>query len=192
MRWLKHIISLGLLAAAVVIALGTVFSDHSSDYGKVSLPKGGTVQLPKGKVTVYYHVQGGPSDGGDNTGVAFQVTPAGGGEPLSLGSPSETSDYGLYRSQSIGDMDAVAKLEVPSAGSYVVSGNSTATAGSAFLEFGTNAATAVLHRWKLLAGLLGGALLLTLIPVPRSHRRRDEPSGEPVAWSSNPRAPYAG
>jgi hypothetical protein len=192
MRWLKHIISLALLAAAVVIALGTVFSGHSADYGKVSLPQGGTVHLPKGEVTVYYRVQGGPSDGDQNTGFAFQVTPAQGGEPLPLGSTSSTSDYGLVRSESIGEIGAVAKLKVPSADSYVVSGSSTAAPGSAFLEFGTNAATAVLHRWKLLAGLLLGAFLLALIPVPRSGRRRKEPAGEPIGWSSDPRTPYAG
>src|SRR5436190_5794646 len=193
MRWLKHTISLVLIAAAAVIALATVFSDHSGDYGTVSLPQGGTVHLPKGTVTVYYRVQGGPSDDAQNTGFSFQVVPAQGGEPLPLGSTSETSDNGLVRSESIGDIGAAAKVKVPSTGSYVVSGSSTAAPGSAFLDFGTNAATAVLHRWKLLAGLLFGALVLSLIPVPRSGRRRhDEPAGEPVGWSSNPRAPYAG
>jgi hypothetical protein len=192
MRWLKHTLSLLLFVAAIVVALGTLFSDHSGDYGKVSLPQGGTVQLPKGAVTVYYQVQGGPSDGAENTRFAFQVSPAQGGEPLPLGSPSHTSDYGLVRSESIGDLGAVAKIKVPSAGSYVVSGSSSAAPGSAFLEFGTNAATAVLHRWKLLAGLLLGALLLTLIPVPRWRRRRDQPVEEPTGWSADSRAPYAG
>src|SRR5436190_19438752 len=103
MRWLKHTISLGLVAAAVVVALATLFSDHSDDYGKVSLPQGGTVHLPKGTVTAYYSVQGGPSDGSQNTSLSFQVTPAQGGEPLQLRSPSETSDYGLVSSESIGD-----------------------------------------------------------------------------------------
>ena len=34
MRWLKNILVTGLLLAAVVVALATVFSDHSADYGK--------------------------------------------------------------------------------------------------------------------------------------------------------------
>jgi hypothetical protein len=192
MRWLKHVISLLLAAAAVVIALATVFSDHSGDYGKVFLPHGGTVHLPKGTVTVYFRLRGSASDAAEKTGFSFQVTPAKGGEPLPLGSPSQTSDYGLVRSQTIGDLGAVAKIKVPSEGSYVVSGSSSAAAGSSYLEFGTNAATAALHRWKLLAGLVLGAVLLALIPLPRGSRRREEPAGEPVGWSSDPRAPYAG
>jgi hypothetical protein len=191
MRWLKHTISLLLVVAAVVVALATVFSDHSADYGKVALPQGGTVQLPRGNVTVYDKVHGGSTDGTTNGTFSFQVIPADGGAPLSLGPVSQTFDYGLVRSESIGQIDAVAKLKVPSSGDYVVRGSTSGAPASVSLEFGTNAGTAVLHRWKLLAGLLFGALLLALIPVPRSGRRwgsEDQPTG----WSSDPRAPYAG
>ena len=44
------------------------------------------------------------------------------------------------RSETIGELGAVAKLDVPSAGSYVVSASgAAATRGSSSLEFGTNA-----------------------------------------------------
>ena len=58
MRWLKHMLTVGLLLAAAVVALATVFSDHSDDYGKVALPSGGVVHLPKGTVTVFYSRDG--------------------------------------------------------------------------------------------------------------------------------------
>jgi hypothetical protein len=193
MRWLKHTISVVLLLVAVGIVLATVFSDHSDDYGQVSLPQGGTVHLPEGKVTVYYRVLGDSSELGPNTGgVAFQVTPAQGGEPIAMTlANGQTSGVAVTRSETIGELGAVAKLDVPAAGDYVVGGSSDLAPGTSFLEFGTNAGTAVLQRWKLLAGLLLGAMLLALIPVPRSGRRWEDESGEPQ-WSSDPRAPYAG
>src|SRR5215204_5256407 len=58
MRWLKSIVSVGLLVGAAAVALVTAFSDHSDDYGKVPLPQGGIVHLPKGKVTVFYSQPG--------------------------------------------------------------------------------------------------------------------------------------
>jgi hypothetical protein len=52
MRWLKHMLTVGLLLAAGVLVLATVFSNHNSEYGKVALPWGGVVHLPKGTTTV--------------------------------------------------------------------------------------------------------------------------------------------
>ena len=194
MRWLKHTLSVALLLVAVGILLATVLSDHSDDYGQVSLPQGGTVHLPEGKVTVYYRVRGETSELGENTGpLSFAVTPARGGGPIAMAlANGETSGVAVTRSETIGELGAVAKLEVPTAGSYAVTGNTNLAPGLGYLEFGTNAGTAVLERWKLLAGLLGGVLLLALIPVPRTGRRSEDPAGEPTGWSSDPRAPYAG
>jgi hypothetical protein len=101
-----------------------------------------------------------------------------------------TSGFGTTRSETIGEHGALAKLEVPAAGDYVVSGSTNLPAGTSFLDFGTNAASALEHRWKLIAGLLLGALLIGLIPVPRRSGRSWE--GDSGGWSSDPRAPYAG
>jgi hypothetical protein len=192
MRWLKHTISILLLLVAVGVVLATVYSDHSDDYGRVSLPQGGTVHLPEGKVTVFYRVLGDTSEIDQNTGgLAFQVMPTRGGAPIAMALPNgQTSGVAVTRSETIGELGAVAKLDVPAAGDYVVSGSTNLAAGTSYLEFGTNAGSALLQRWKLLAGLVLAALLLAIIPVPRSGRRWQDATDS--TWSSDPRAPYAG
>jgi hypothetical protein len=195
MRWLKHTVSLLMVVAAVAVALSTAFSDHSDDYGQVPLPQGGVVQLPQGKVTVFYSQLGDGSDPVRQVSVpfGFQVVPAGGGAPVPVTSDGGAqSAIATQRSETIGELGAVAKLDVPSAGRYAVTGSTDLPAGSSFLEFGTNAGAAVLAKWKLLAGLLIGAFLITLIPTPKPKRRWEDDSGAPTGWSSDPRAPYAG
>ena len=195
MRWLKNIVSLLLLLAAVGVALATAFSDHSDDYGQVPLPQGGIVHLPEGKVVVYFSQLG---DGANpteqrNVPLGFQVVSATDGTPVAVsagGGPQAPSS--VERSETVGELGAVAKLDVPSAGDYAVSGSTTLPAGSAFLKFGTNAGAAVLDRWHLLAGLVIGAILLALMPMPRPRRRWEDDSDAPTGWSSDSRAPYAG
>jgi hypothetical protein len=191
MAWLKRTVSILLLGAAVAVALATAFSNHSDDYGKVPLPQGGAVHLPQGKVVVFYSQ---PADASDQVTVPFslQVAPAGGGVPVPVSTDTgTTSDIEGDRSQTIGELGAVAKLRVPSAGNYVVSASGDLPPGAASLEFGTNAGDAVLRRWHLLAGLVLASILIALIPVPRS-KRRWEDEAEPSGWSSDPRAPYVG
>jgi hypothetical protein len=194
MRWLKPLISIGLLVAAVAIALSTAFSGHSADYGKVPLPQGGIVHLPKGEVVVFYDQLGNGSDSPEvSVPFAFQVVPAGGGTPVPVSSDNGApSADAVQRSQTIGELGSVAKLDVPSAGNYVVSASSNLAAGSSFLKFGTNPGNAVLQRWHLLAGLLLASILIALIPVPRSKKRWGDEGGAPSGWSSDSRAPYAG
>jgi hypothetical protein len=194
MRWFKHTISVLLLVSAAGVALATGLSNHNDDYGQVPLPQGGVVELPKGTTTVFFHELG---DGSDpirqlSTPLTFQVVPVGGGPAVVMRAVTgETPGTAVNRSETIGELGAVAKLEVPATGSYVVSGNSGLTPGSSFLEFGTNPGTAVLDRWKLLAGLVLGAILISFIPTPKPRRRWEEEHG-PSGWSSDPRAPYAG
>jgi hypothetical protein len=191
MRWLKHTISIGLLLAAAGVILAVGFSDHSDDYGRVSLPQGGTVHLPEGKVTIFDRVSGSNSEVEQRTGaLSFAVVPAGGGPPIAATAANgEISATSVTRSETIGELGALANLEVPRSGDYVVRGSTDLAPGTFYLEFGTNAGSAILDRWKLIAGLLLGALLVALIPVPRSRRRWE---GEPGGWSSDSRAPYAG
>ena len=192
MRWLKRTISILLLLAAAGIVLATVFSDHSEDYGKVSLPQGGAVRLPEGKVTVYDRLPAdNPEVEGNTAVVGFTVIPVDGGPPIAMSlANGELSGTSVTRSETIGEHGAFAKLDVPSAGDYRVTGSTELVPGTVSLEFGTNAGAAILGRWKLIAGLLLGALMLAFIPVPRSGRRRDR-VGDPH-WTSDPRAPYAG
>ena len=192
MGWLKRTISALMALVAVGILLAVGFSDHSGDYGKVSLPQGGIVELPAGTVTVFDRFQGDPSEYEQNTaGLSFQVTPVGGGPPVAakVEGGAGSSDQ-VQRTETIGEFGALAKLDVPAVGSYEVTGTSDLAPGAVNLDFGTNAGSALLARWKLIAGLLVGAFVLSLIPVPRSGRRW---GGAPdPAWSSDPRAPYAG
>ena len=196
MRWLKHTLSTFLLIAAVAVAIATALSEHSDDYGAVALPQGGAVELPAKTVTVFYEEPGtGANSIHEPRGLgAFRVTPAGGGEPLPIratGSDASESEVTVQRSETIGELGAVAKIDVPEEGFYVVTGRLTQPGATSSLTFGTSAGAAVIDRWRLLAGLVGGAFLLTLIPVPKPGRRWPEENA-PVGWSDDPRAPYAG
>ena len=190
MRTLKRIIPVVLLLTAAGIVLATALSDHSSDYGRVPLPQGGTVELPEGTVKIFYEEEGLPQGAvGFDTRIEFRVAPAGGGEPLRAESTGRqgNEDVAVERSQDLGELGSVGELEVPAAGSYVVSGDSGRPPGTSALSFGTDPFSAVVEKWRLLALLLGAALLIMLIPV--GGRRRLE-RGEP-SWSSDPRTPYA-
>jgi hypothetical protein len=195
MLWLKHVVSVGLVLVAAYVALTTGFSDHTADYGQVPLPPGGTVQLPQGKVIVYFN-QPNSSDPIQQVTVplAFQVTSPGGAPvPVTTdnGSQSINTDA-VQRSEQIGELGSVAKLHVPASGYYDVSGNVGPGPGGATLKFGTNAGDALLAKWHLLAGLMLAAFLIALVPVPKHRRRWDEEVGPPRGWSSDSRAPYAG
>ena len=192
MRRIKRTLSLLLLLAAVAVALGTAFSDHSDDYGKVPLPQGGVVRLPEGRVVVYYRQAGG-TEGQQSSPLSFQVVPAGGGDAVPVSSDNGTQVANADQpSETIGELGAVAKLDVPAAGNYLVDIGGTVTPGVSTLDFGTNAGTAVLARWRLLAGLVLASILVALIPVPRAKKRWEDEPGPPTGWSSDPRAPYAG
>ncbi len=196
MRWLKNIVMAGLLVAAAGLALSAMFSDHSDDYGTVALPAGGMVHLPKGTATVYFSASGAQQGTG---GLAFQVIPAAGGSAVPMSAAGGTiSADGVQRSEVIGEHGAIAKLDVPGDGEYRVVASTNLPRGSSSLRFGTNAATAIAAKWKLLVGLIVAAFLIALIPTPRHKRRwQDDPepdsgSTTPTEWSSTPRAPYAG
>jgi hypothetical protein len=194
MRWLKPLISAGLLLAAAGIALSTGLSDHSGDYGRVPLPPGGTVHLPEGKAVVYFD-----QPGDDQSNPVQQVT-----TPLSFqvvsrtGTPVPASEGGsatvsaVERSETVGELGSIAKLDVPASGDYLVSGTAAVAPGTAFLKFGTNAGAALAHKWKLFAGLIIGAILIALIPTPKPRKRWEDEAGPPTGWSSDSRAPYAG
>src|SRR4051812_7755107 len=112
MRRLKHTIAVVLLLVAAGIVLATALSDHSGDYGRVSLPHAGTVHLPEGKVTVYSRGRGDAiAPAGGRGGLPFAVTPAHGGPPIAMTlANGETSGVAVTRSETIGELGAVAKL----------------------------------------------------------------------------------
>jgi hypothetical protein len=193
-RWVRNLVSLGMIVAAAAIALATGLSDHSGDYGQVPLPQGGIVHLPEGKVTVYFSQLGNTDPIRQvTTPFGFEVTPVGGGATVSGTSQDDapTAD-GVTRSETIGELGAISKLDVPRTGDYQVTASGQFAPGSTSLTFGTNAGAALAKRWKLLVGLIVGAVLIALIPTPRTRKRWEDDSGAPVGWSDDPRAPYAG
>lgn len=195
MRWLKSLLSVLLLVVAAGVILATALSDHTDDYGQVSLPQGGIVHLPQGTVVVYFSQLGPNSDPIQQASVplAFQVFPAGGGNPVPVSSQNgAVSATASQRSETVGELGAVAKLAVPSAGDYTVTASTSLPPGSSFLKFGTNASSAILQKWHLLVGLILASILLALIPTPRPKRRWEDDGGAPTGWSSDSRAPYAG
>jgi len=193
MRWIKNITVPLLVLAAFAVAIATVFSDHASDYGTVSLPEGGVVELPSGTVKVFYKEVGEAPAPTDRLAapLRFELTPVGGGAPLE---ETPTANQGnaeieTERSTDVGSPGSVADIEVPADGSYLVSGSSGQPAGASYLTLGTDPLGAVIRRWKLLASLLIAAALVAVIPVPR-RRPHDEAAG-PSGWSSDSTAPYA-
>ena len=199
MQWLKRVLPTCLVLAAVAVVLVTVLGDHSSAHGSVALPEGGTVTLPAGKTTIFADENATSKD--DDTRLAsplsIEVAPAGGGEPLEVvpTSSDETADQIYHRSESIGSRGALASIDAPAAGKYLVSGSFDDPQIRGSLSFGTTSFAAVLDRWKLLAGLIGAAILISLMPLPKRGSRWDEagggsPSGE---YQARPRFdPYNG
>jgi hypothetical protein len=188
MRWLKQLVPTLLILAAVGVALATLFSSHEDEYGSVPMPAGGSVELPEGTVKVFYTDAPGQTGSRLAAPLSFEVVPAGGGDavPLEPTAKNGTSETQVQRSEDITSLGSIAKLEVPQQGTYLVDVRSGGTISS--LSFGIDPLTAVAHRWKLFAALLGAAVLLILVPMPRRDGRADDAPG----WSSDPRAPYAG
>jgi hypothetical protein len=178
MQFLQRLLPPVLAIAAVAVLLSTFFSDHKSDYGAVTMPAGGVVELPKGTSTLYVGDITIPV-GGDfeqvSGGSVFTITPVGGGEPAVL-TPPGGEDTSLARSsEALANRGAVADVEVPVAGDYQVSGGIGNLASVEF-TFGRSSFAAVLDSWMLWGGLLLAAIAIALLPKPR-HR----PTGE--GWS---------
>ncbi len=199
MRWLKHILVTGLLLAAVAVTLAAVVQRSLRRLRKRGAAFGWRRSPPQGDGDGLYSQDGSVSEQQQNGGLSFQAIPVAGGDPIAMSSAGGSiSAEGTQRSEVIGEHGAIAKLDVPADGDYRIVAATDLQPGSASLDFGTNSATAVAAKWKLLAALVGAAFVIALIPTPR-HRRRsqDDPetpgaSGTPTEWSSTPRAPYAG
>jgi hypothetical protein len=189
MRRLKQLAPTVLVLAALAVAGVTLLTDHKSDFGTVPMPAGGSVDLPKGSVEVYYEDPPGQEQSNKLTDpVSFEVTPSGGGAPVAIEPTAKdgTSETQVQRSEDITSLGSIAKLDVPEAGTYFVR-VSSGTAGAS-LDFGMDRFGAVAGRWELYAVLVGAALLIMLLPTSR---RRGGGEEEELSWSSDARTPYA-
>lgn len=175
MQWLKRVVPKLLVVAALAVVIGTLFSGHDSEYGTVTLPKGGVVALPEGTTKVFID-EGSAQKGGHrlSSPLRFEVTPLNGGAALTK-DPATNEGSGeaqVERSEGIASKGAVASVEVPSAGDYRISGGLESNT-PATLTFGTDAFMAVVGKWKLCGGLLAAAFLFSLIPVPKRESSAD-------------------
>jgi len=191
MRWIKQAVPTLLVVAALAVALVTLLTDHEADYGTVPMPAGGSVELPKGTVKVFYADASAQAQSPRLAApLSFEVVPAAGGAPLPIEPTAKTgtSDTQVQRSEDITSLGSIAKLDVPAEGTYSVRVRSAGVVGSS-LSFGTDPLTAVARRWETFAVLFGLALLIAFLPMPGSWSRGRE--DEATGWSSDSRAPYA-
>lgn len=197
MQALKRILPTLLSLAAVAVVLATLFSDHDSEYGEVTLPRGGVVTLPEGTVKVFVHEAAPNLLSSDprklSAPLSLQVIPVGGGPQL-VNDPTTTSGTGeqlIARSSAVGSGGAVASLDVPSAGGYRVSGSLGQTLDTT-ITFGQSPFAAVAAQWKLLAGLLGAAFLISIVPVKKRSSSHDSSDGSTSTFKPPPHTPYRG
>jgi hypothetical protein len=199
MQWLQRVIPPVLVLAAVAVLLATVVSSHKTEYGSAPIPGGGVVHLPKGTTTVFVDDEN-VAGGGEAEHLAgtlvFELIPVGGGDPLpEESSTSGGSAEGYYdRSEGILTRGAVAKVEVPATGDYRVTGDFKEPVQGATIDFGLTAFGAVADKWKILAGLLGAAFLITLLPTPRrrAHYESDSEAEQGAGYQTPRVNPYNG
>lgn len=144
------------ILAAVIVAVFTLAADHRSDFGEVSLPGAGLVELPSGGVDVYYEE---PPLGTTGSivpgGVTFRVQPISGGSVISA--------RGRVRAITVGDTGAITEIDVPTAGAYRATGRVETSQAGATLTFGQDASAAMARKADLWIGLIGGALVAALL-----------------------------
>jgi hypothetical protein len=175
MQFLQRILPPILVIAAVAVLLATFFSDHKSDYGSITLPQGGVVDLPEGKSTIYAgEIAINPTaDPTQVTGTSvFTIAPVDGGAPAKLLPPEGDETSIAQSTEALTNRGALASVDAPKAGEYEVSGGIGNIASIEF-TFGRSSFAAVVDRWMLWGGLLLAAIVIALLPKPR-HR----PSGE--------------
>ena len=195
MQWLQRLLPKLLVIGAIGVVLVALFCDHKTEYGSVTLPRGGVVTLPEGTVNVF--VDENPAAGREEDDSARP--PGGpqrrggvrssGGEALvrnrpPTAAPSTSSPRAARRSARAAPSP---RLRFPQSGAYRISG-SMADDSSVEIGFGLNAFRAVADQWKLIAGLLAGAFLISLIRLPK---RRSSEELDAAAYA-RPVSPYRG
>ena len=193
MQWLQRLLPKLLVLGAIGVVVVALLADHRTDYGSVTLPRGGVVTLPEGTVNAF--VDEDPATGVEDdthdlpASLNAEAVPVSGGEPLVMEPAADSGSVGelASRSEAIGSRGTVATMDVPASGDYRISG-SMSNDSTVELGFGLNAFRAVAQEWKLIVGLLAGAFLISLIKVPK--RSHDEQIDAPV--HAQPVSPYRG
>lgn len=197
MQWLKRIVPPLLVLGAAGVVIATLFSSHADSRGSVPLPQGGEVYLPSGKTTIFAEPRT-PEETDTNhvtSPFALRVVPATGGDPLPIDpiSDDDSPNQLFHRSQEIGQRGAVATIDAPASGRYVVTG-SFDDEQSGSVNFGLTSFGAVKDEWKLIGGLLLAAFLISIVPVPKRGPgwERDEGGSGPGDYKPPRFSPYEG
>jgi hypothetical protein len=194
MQWLQRLLPKLLVLGAIGVTAVALLSDHKNDYGSVTLPGGGVVDLPEGTLNVFVDEDPAPGAVDDDAhdlsaALNAEAVPVAGGEPVVMEPAADSGNVGelASRSEAIGSRGTVATMDVPAAGSYRITG-SMADDSSVELGFGLSSWRAVAHDWMLIAGLLVAAFLISLIRVPKRSRREEVELAAPP----RPVTPYRG
>lgn len=109
---LVAVLSVGGLIATAVLSF---VADKYSEYGELSIPGSGVIDLPAGEVTVSFHVRGYGGRGLSVPPLTLGVIP-----PPGLADPQVTEDLGATVSVNDDARRRVWVMQVPAAGSYQV------------------------------------------------------------------------
>jgi len=155
-----------VLAAALVLGVPKLLSGDHDEYGRIAIPPGkGVVELPAGKVVVFYEEgRAIPIDEAiPEPEVEWTIRPEGGGEPLALdGDGGRETNIDEVRAWT--DFET---LDVPEASPYEVEILDATTPGSGpAVTFGTSGVEGTTIA-LVIGGLVVGGVLMTLALVGR-------------------------
>jgi hypothetical protein len=163
------VLVIGVVVLGVGLGLGLpkLLSGDHDEYGRIAIPPGkGTVELPEGKVIVFYEEARAISENQvfPEPDIDWTIRPARGGEPLPL-----DGDGG--RETNVRDERAwtdFESLDVPAAGRYDVNVHDLASNGSnPAITFGTSGVTAAALALVIGGALVGSTLITAALVIRR-------------------------
>jgi hypothetical protein len=161
------VIGVAVLGLGLGVGLPKLLSGDHDKYGRIAIPPGkGTVELPEGKVIVFYEEARAISQNEvfPAPDIDWTIRPAGGGEPLPLdGDGGRETNVRAERAWT--DFES---LDVPTAGSYDVNVHDLATNGAKpAITFGTSGVTSAALALVIGSALIGSTLIALALVIRR-------------------------
>ncbi|HEX8742300.1 MAG TPA: hypothetical protein VF712_04120 [Thermoleophilaceae bacterium] len=180
----------GAFAAIFIFAFGG--ADAADEYGRISLPGKGEVELPEGKVALYYEERV-ELDENESLDVpdGLRVTAR---REVTVKSEKVINNAVNLDDRSLREF---AKLEIPQAGSYRVSARSSEPgSNSPAVTFGKGQLEGLGHGAIVSGAILGAGLLVALVALLAGRRGYTPPPASfpvpPGGWGGSPGAARAG